>query len=136
MDTREKIITAESALAIAEDFEQRQISFKIVTGYFDVLQPAMLRRLQEYAREDTRLFAVVLHLEEALLSDAARAELAAGLRVIDYVIPSPRDPSNLLAAMQPERLIREEPAHRDSTEQLIEHVFERHALERKRRSVH
>ena len=136
MDSRDKIVTPGRALAIAEDLREKQISFKVVTGYFDVLQPSIVRRLQEHSREGTHLFAVVLSTENTLLSDRARAELAAALRVIDYVIPSPGDPSRFLAEMQAGMVIPEEAAHRESTQQLIEHVFERHGFERTRRPLH
>ena len=136
MDTREKIIAPERALAIAEELRQKSVCVHVVTGYFDVLRPALLSRLREVAGEGTRLFAFVLDSEEALLTGRARAELAAALRVIDYVIPCPGNASQLLLAMQPNQLTREEIAHRDSTEQLIEHVFQRHSLERKRRTLH
>ena len=134
MDTRSKILTLENALTVAASLRDDGTPFRVVTGYFDVLQPALLPLLQR-AAERSRLFAVVLNPANALLPAGARAELAAALRVIDYVIPWPGDPAELVAAMQPGAWVRAESEHAQSAERLIEHVFERHGLKRERRPL-
>ncbi len=54
----------------------------IVTGYFDVVLAADVRELAALRRP---IAAIVLPLEGELLPQRARAELAAALRIIDYV---------------------------------------------------
>jgi hypothetical protein len=135
MDTRSKIITVEQALALSRELLESGTPFNVVSGYFDVLQPGWVERLQEYSSEETRLFAVVLNPSEALLPDAARAELVAALRVVDYVIPC-GGATDFIQDMKPIRRIQEEASHQESTERLIEDVFQRHSLERKWRTRH
>jgi bifunctional ADP-heptose synthase (sugar kinase/adenylyltransferase) len=77
MNTREKIVEA-SAL--------RGRSVTLVTGYFDPLLAWHAERLSALRANADTLVALVLPLENALLPTVARAELAAALRVIDYVL--------------------------------------------------
>ena len=70
--------------------------------------------------------AMVLDPPDALLGARARAELAAGLSVIDYVFPL--DGANFEQAVeqiQPGEVVREEIADRRRSKGLIEHVHRR-----------
>ena len=113
MDTRRKIVTADSAPA----------GRTVVTGYFDILLAEDARELAALTRP---LTAVVLPLENALLSPRARAELAAGLRIIDYVvIAEDADVDALCERLRPAQLIRLEAAQARRKRQLMEHVRNR-----------
>lgn len=116
MDTRSKIVSdpllARGATA--------------VTGYFDVLRPWHMAELNAAKTAAGKLAAIVLPLENALLSQPARAELAASLRVIDYVIIA--DDGNLetlLARLAPAATIRLEADDLRLRGQLIQHVKQR-----------
>ncbi len=121
MDTRGKILTPEQAVKCA-----RSVSANLIVGCFDVLQASTIGRLTSMARPEARLFAIVLHDPAAVLSLQARAELAAALRVIDYVIPLQNDPAELIAAIAPRELFRENDNHREAASRLIAHVRSRH----------
>jgi hypothetical protein len=135
MDTRAKILTAGEALGLAGDLHARRQPFALVRGYFDVLQPSLVRQLAQHRSENAAepIFALVLNPPAPLLSAGARAELAAALRVIDYVIPWDGDADQLAASLAPQTCISEEAAHAESTERLIQHVWERHGREFQRR---
>ena len=112
MDTRRKILTPSKALEAALALRASGTSITLITGYFDVLQPSQ-----------------------------ARAELAAALQVIDYVIYSSSAPSELAAAgfvatLAPDRHIRAEKDHLAAREQLIRHVVERHTMSAAGRQSH
>lgn len=77
MDTRAKIIDV-SGLPAGR--------LTLVTGYFDPLLAWHAERLAEFRNGAETLVAAVLPLEGELLPQRARAELAAALRVIDYVL--------------------------------------------------
>jgi len=83
VDTRKKILTIEQARQIP-----RPVAMAI--GCFDVLRASTIREL-EGARRDSgtrecRLLAVVVPSDPEVLSAAARAEMAAALRMVDYVV--------------------------------------------------
>jgi glycerol-3-phosphate cytidylyltransferase-like family protein len=82
VDTRSKILTSTAALAISAR------PMVIVTGKFDVLRAAHARALGEARTRSgaSALLTVVLPCEGELLPQRARAELAASLRVVDYVV--------------------------------------------------
>ena len=84
MDTREKIIDLAKAAGIAAGLRRRGERVILVAGYFDVLTADHVRRFRELA-DGRPLMAAVLDPPEALLGAQARAELAAGLSMIDYV---------------------------------------------------
>ncbi len=118
MDTRNKILSADAAPRAAT----------VVTGTFDVIRAADARELAAiHARAIERpLVVVILPLADALLPQRARAELAAGLRVVDYVlITDDEHPDALLASLQPAELVRLEAVHADRKRQLMEHVHRR-----------
>src|SRR5579864_1425611 len=79
MDTRTKIIDAARARLIAS---QGAI---VVSGYFDPLVASHAERLAELKNEDAPLLVLIATPADAILPPRARAELVAGLAVVDYV---------------------------------------------------
>ncbi len=121
MNTRDKILTPEQAIECA-----KTVAANLVIGRFDVLRSSTVARLTALARPNTRLFAIVLNDPSALLTLRARAELAAALRVIDYVIPVEDTRADWIDAMTPGEVFDETNAHLRATHELIDHVRERH----------
>jgi bifunctional ADP-heptose synthase (sugar kinase/adenylyltransferase) len=125
MDTRSKILTLESALAL-----QPPRPLALVSGFFDVLRAAHARDLAEVRRRAAAgaLMAVVLPHPTALLSQRARAEMVAALRVIDYVLTiNDADLDRIAAALHPAVVVRLEDADTERVHQLIAHVHRRQA---------
>lgn len=128
MDTRTKILTPQAArdLHIAQPV--------LVTGYFDLLRAAHVCELEAVLRRTAAgaLVAIVMPWNEAVLSQRARAEMAAALRVLDYVVtPDETDAEgdlrSLVAALSPLEVVRLEPSHALRNRELIEHVQQRHS---------
>ena len=118
MDTRSKIVNADAAPRAAT----------VVTGTFDVMRADDARELSAIrGRTPARpLVVVILPLPGAPLPERARAELAAALRVVDYVlVTDDGHPDALLAALEPAELVRLEAVHADRMRQLKEHVHRR-----------
>ena len=113
MVTRRKIVSAESAPP----------GCTVVTGYFDVLQADDARDLAALPRP---LIAVVLPLAGELLPQRARAELAAGLRMIDYVVLAGQSGADaLVESLRPSQIVALETAQTRRSRQLKEHVRNR-----------
>ena len=121
MDTRSKILKPESLPTGAT----------LVTGYFDVLTAELTRALVE-VRERTRkrpLAIAVLSRGSEVLPPAARVELVAALRMVDYVVTaSDEDLNRLIERSQPAEVVRMEEADLRRKRWLIEHVQRRHKL--------
>jgi hypothetical protein len=125
MDTREKIIDVARAIDIAAARRLQGQPVKLVVGYFDVLTPDLVRHLRELAA-GRLLMAAVLDPLHPLLGPRARAELAAGLSMIDYVFPLDGAAfEQALERIQPGEVVREEIADRQRSRALIEHVQRR-----------
>ena len=125
MDTREKIIDLAKAAEIAAGLHRQGARVKLVAGYFDVLTPDHVRRFRDLA-DGQPLLAVVLDRPDALLGARARAELAAGLSMIDYVcLLAGSDWEQALEKIQPDEVVREEIADERRSRALIEHVQRR-----------
>jgi hypothetical protein len=125
MDTRNKIINLDQASRIAADLRDRGVRLKVITGYFDVLTVDLVRRLRELSCGET-LVAAVLDPPEPLLGPRARAELAAGLSMIDYVLPLQGSGlDHALDELRPDTIVREETADRRRQAALMEHVHRR-----------
>jgi hypothetical protein len=79
MDTRTKIVDAGQARLIAAQ------GGTVVSGYFDPLVASHAERLAELKRERVPLLVLIATPDDAILPARARAELVAGLAVVDYV---------------------------------------------------
>jgi bifunctional ADP-heptose synthase (sugar kinase/adenylyltransferase) len=123
MDTRAKIID----LAPVARLRRPAARLKLVVGYFDVLTPDLVRSLQSLS-DGALLIAVVLDPANPLLPSRARAELAASLSVIDYVLLLPDiGLEEALEEIRPDEVVREDMADGKRSQALIEHV---HQLQR------
>jgi hypothetical protein len=83
LDTRTKIIDTAHAARIA------QSGATVVSGYFDPMIASHAERLITLKQEDTPLLVLVATPPDAILPALARAQLVAGLSVVDYVCESP-----------------------------------------------
>jgi len=125
VDTRSKILTPAAAMALTP----RCVT--IATGYFDLLRAEHARELGElgdavrHRIPPGSLLVAVLPLSGAILSQRARAELVAALRMVDYVVAADhRDLEQLVAAIEPPEVIRFEAADAQRAQQLTEHVID------------
>jgi hypothetical protein len=101
----------------------------LVAGIFDVPGVEPVRELQQIREGHPAgaLIAAVLPCEDALLSQYARAEMAAALRVVDYVLivePAgrPSDLGGLVDRLQPVAVMRLEDAGLQHLRRLMAHV--------------
>jgi glycerol-3-phosphate cytidylyltransferase-like family protein len=125
LDTREKIINLTRAAGIAAHLRRGGMSWKLVTGYFDVLTPDHIRGLNALANCGM-LMAIVLDPPDPLLASRARSELAASLRVVDYVILlGSAGLDQAIHELQPDEVIRTETTDQQRSQALIEHVHRR-----------
>jgi hypothetical protein len=126
MDTRTKIVRLDEAVRIAAEARSQGARLKVVVGYFDVLTVDLVRRLLEISGGETLLAAVLDPPRPPLLGPRARAELAAGLSVIDYVLSIPdAGLEHALGEIRPDTIVREETADLRRQAALIEHVHGR-----------
>jgi bifunctional ADP-heptose synthase (sugar kinase/adenylyltransferase) len=117
MDTRSKILTLAAALEL-------RTAVAIVSGYFDVLRAEDARELGRVRHHP--LLVVVLPLANEILSQRARAELVAALRVVDYVVTADDgDVERLAGGLAPVEFVRLEAAHARRASELMEHVHRR-----------
>ncbi len=86
----------------------------IVSGYFDPMLASHAARLKELKRG--RLIVAIASSPDSILPARARAELVAGLRVVDHVVES-------VDGLAPQIRLEEEDAAR--LEKLIGHVHAR-----------
>jgi len=124
MDTRTKILSLEAARSL------RVPRLVVIAGYFDLPRAAHVREIEAIRQRigAGALMAVVLPWEEAFLSQRARAEMAAALRVIDYVVAIDNgDLEALVGALGPADVVRLEAADTRRNRELIEHVHRRHS---------
>ena len=125
MDTRAKIVDLPTAAAIAARLRSEGTRLKLVAGYFDVLTPDEVRRLRVLS-DGQRLMAVVLDPPNPVLPPRARAELAASLSMVDYVLAFPgASLEQALEQIRPDEVVREETAEAQRLQALIEHVHRR-----------
>jgi bifunctional ADP-heptose synthase (sugar kinase/adenylyltransferase) len=129
MDTRSKILSRESAVEIACRVKQQGQKLTVVTGYFDVLRAAHIRDLAA-VRSGTGtgvVMVVLLPRAEALLSGRARAELVAGLSMVDYVVTELEgDIDEFVGRLPADELISRQTDDDEQTRLLMEHVLLRH----------
>jgi len=110
MDTRTKIIDATQARLLAAQ------GATVVSGYFDPLIASHAERLTELKRERAPLLLLISTPADAILTARARAELVAGLAVVDYVCETA---DNVAPHLSLER------EHTERLAQLIEQVHTR-----------
>jgi glycerol-3-phosphate cytidylyltransferase-like family protein len=79
LDTREKIIAAPRAAQIAAS------GATVVSGYFDPMLASHAEQLAALKSMGKPLLVLIATPSNAILPAAARAELVAGLRAVDYV---------------------------------------------------
>jgi len=103
VDTRNKIVTAAAAPSGAV----------WVAGLFDVLRTGHVRQLQEIREQAScaPVVAAILPSPDALMDIAARARMAASLRMVDYVvITDAEELHGVFDRLRPVRVVRlEEP---------------------------
>lgn len=115
MDTRKKIVGIDEAEALLAG-----VAFTLVTGYFDPLRAAHAERLEALARPDRKLVVMIKEPDQPLLSTSSRAELVAGLGVVDYVLlPRERASAALIERLAPADLMREEGADEKRFQDLV-----------------
>jgi bifunctional ADP-heptose synthase (sugar kinase/adenylyltransferase) len=125
MDTRAKIVDLAAATAIAAGLRREGARLKLVAGYFDVLTPDHVRRFRSLM-DGQRLMAVIVDPPDSLLPPRARAELAASLSMVDYVLlPNGAGLEKALEQIRPDEVVREEMADARRSRALIEHVHQR-----------
>jgi hypothetical protein len=126
LDTRLKIITLDQAREFAEESRRRGIPVAAFVTHLEVLRSGTVRKLEELAAQAPgKVFVVLTDPESPLAPIDARVELAAALRVVDYVIPSAAGASAALAAIAPGFTVHDEEEDCVRTRQLIEHVRSR-----------
>jgi hypothetical protein len=113
MDTRTKIVRASDAARIAAS------GATVVSGYFDPLLASHADRLEELKRDGKPLLVIIALPEKAILPPRARAELVAGLRVVDYV-------TEMADGIQAHYRLEEEDERR--LDDLVAHVHVRNAI--------
>lgn len=125
-DTRHKIISPAQAGAVASEVRRGGARTVAFVTHLEVLRAGHVRELERLAATTPgKLFVVVTNAASPLVPLEARAELAAALRMVDYVIPSPEGAEPVLAAIQPDATVHDEEEDRGRTRQLMEHVRSR-----------
>jgi bifunctional ADP-heptose synthase (sugar kinase/adenylyltransferase) len=118
LDTRSKII----------DPEQAPVDGALVVGFFDPVTIAHVRRLREIRERCGAVTLVLAHLERPVLPARARAEVLAGLSVVDYVVlPQERALTVVLQRTGDALVFREENADLARFEALVNHIHQRHS---------
>jgi bifunctional ADP-heptose synthase (sugar kinase/adenylyltransferase) len=112
VDTRTKIVPAEEAARIAAS------GAFVVSGYFDPVLAWHAARLQELKRDGAALLVLIASPPAPILPARARAELLAGLKIVDYVCEAPDGMAAHFSLADEDRHKREE---------LIDHVVARNA---------
>jgi hypothetical protein len=110
LDTRTKIIDAAEAVRIA------RAGATVVSGYFDPMIASHAEHLATLKQDGTPLLVLIATPPDAILPALARAQLVAGLSVVDYVCDAP-------AGVTPQ--IQLEGEHVELLTKLIDHVHAR-----------
>ena len=120
LDTRHKILSPEEAAATI------QRPFLAIAGHFDPMTAAIARRITDFRRPGLRIAVIVTDPPDPVLPQRARAELAAALSSVDYVVAAKDNTSaEITARLQPDEVIQEEAADLRRTQDLISHVRSR-----------
>lgn len=121
LDTRLKIV--QPGLV-----DRRARPLLAVVGYFDPMYAAHVRRLAELRMPDTCLTVVIADPDEPLMPSRARAEVVAGLRMVDFVVEAGLDVEQVLAQLAADVVHRDEAADSGRMRALANHVASRHQL--------
>jgi hypothetical protein len=125
-DTRSKIITLAQAAALAEGLSAEGSPAAAFVTHLEVLRAGHVHKLAQFAADHPgKLFLILTDPESPLSPLETRAELAAALRVVDYVVPAPEGAAPVLAAIRPAVTLDDEEDDRGRARQLIEHVRSR-----------
>ena len=123
IDSRTKIVPPHAAPAWWRGRDPRPV---VVTGYFDPLVAPHARRLEEIAGSAGRVLILVHSPQDPILPLEARAQLVAGLRVVEGVVPCGREELEcLLDQLREAKVVREESGDLDRAAQLIRQIRER-----------
>lgn len=126
MDTRTKILSLEQALEAAAKLRREGRALRLAAGGFDVLQAAHAQFLAGLRRDGDALLVAVYDdasLDRPVLPEQARAQLAAALRDVDYVLVWPQ--ARLGELRERLQAVRVELVP-DPARNIIEEVLERH----------
>jgi bifunctional ADP-heptose synthase (sugar kinase/adenylyltransferase) len=118
MDTRSKILTPAAARLLP-------LPLAVATGYFEILRAGLVRALLAARVEaaEAAIVVVVLPLANGAQDPRARAELAAGLRMVDYVvIAGEEDPRALIESLGPVATVHLEETEARRARELRERV--------------
>jgi glycerol-3-phosphate cytidylyltransferase-like family protein len=130
VDTRQKIIPAEEAVAAARRLDASGRRLVVVIGHFDPLLCAHARALGQ-VRNGTGspvVMVVLVPTEAPLLGERARAEMAAALDVVDYVVIMGRDNfGEFVDRLAAEQVILRQGEDENLKRSLIEYVQRRHS---------
>ena len=107
MDTRSKIVDAAHAARIA------QSGATVVSGYFDPMVASHAERLAALKHPEKPLLVLIATPPNPILGALARAQLVAGLAVVDFVCDSPN-------GLAPQIALEQE--HAEILTQLVDHV--------------
>lgn len=123
MDSRGKIVAPAQAREILGCARAAGQAVRLVTGHFDPLLPAHARRLAEIAAPGGLLVVVVTDPPDPILPARARAELAAALRVVDWVLlGDSTGAERLIQQLDTDHVFREEAADLRRAEDFRRHV--------------
>ena len=110
MDTRTKIVDAAQAARIA------QAGATVVSGHFDPMVASHAEQLASLKHDAKPLLVLITTPADPILPALARAQLVAGLAVVDFVCDAPGDLAPQVAL---------ETGHRGRLASLIQHVHAR-----------
>ncbi|HUA57549.1 MAG TPA: hypothetical protein VML19_02270 [Verrucomicrobiae bacterium] len=118
MDTRQKILTLDQA---------RQLSgaAAMAIGAFDVLRASTIRELQNVRSQlpEGGILLVVVLADGVFLTQEARAELAAALRMVDYVVTAEGEAADRLGeSLKCSPIVRLSEGDAQRSRELKEHV--------------
>ena len=123
MDTRQKILTPESATSAVAGCGR----LRILTGHFDPVHAAHVRRLGEL-RDGSCTLVVLTDSDQPISPQRARAEVLAGLSSVDWVVPTETATAESVLRLFPNaEVIRDETADAERTRKLMVHVRSRQA---------
>jgi bifunctional ADP-heptose synthase (sugar kinase/adenylyltransferase) len=119
LDTRQKVLSPDEVAAALDKTDK----LTVFVGHFDPLTVEHARQLIKLRRSNGLTVVIVTDPPEPILPQRARAELAAALHTVDYVIAASHNTSaEIIARLQPDKVIQDEGADLRRTQQLIAHV--------------